>query len=208
VRPDLTAGQELVKRLELAAIPIDAAYWLQDDETGIWQLILSSPLVVSRDPRQIYEEIRKILLELPNTDLNRHEISVVSPHSSLVRDVKHVIGTDRGLHEIRLDDLHVGGHKYRSARIYRVVGGKLEQGARVRVKTSGRLGTIQGRLKTPNGARYLVVYDLTPDELERVGVDLHPPIGDELPADDLDLLYVVRTGGWPEKLPQVTRLAG
>jgi hypothetical protein len=203
----MDAGHELVRRLESTGVPVDAAYWLQDDETGIWQLVLSSPLVASHGPWRIYDEIGKILLDLGTTDLNRHEISVVGPHSSLVRDLKEQIGTGEDLQEVRLDDLYVGGHKYRSSRIYRAAGGKLENGARVRVKSSGRIGTIRGRLQSPGGPRYLVVYDLTPEDLKRVGVDLHPPIGDELTANDLRLLYVVRTGGWPEKLPQVTRLA-
>jgi hypothetical protein len=208
VRPDLDAGRELIRRLESAGSPVDTAYWLQDDETGIWQLVISSPLVASRGPRRIYDEIWKILLDLHTTDLNRHEISVVGPYSSLVRDLKEQVGTGEDLQEIRLDDLHIGGHKYRSSRIYRAAGGKIENGARVQVKSSGRIGTVRGRLRSPNGPRYLVVYDLTPNELERVGIDLRPPIGDELSAEDLTLLYVVRTGGWPERLPHVTLLAG
>ncbi len=208
VRPDLDAGKELVRRLEQSGVPIDTAFWLQDDDTGIRELVLSTPAVNSVGPLKVRQVIQTILTDLADTDLDQHEISVVGPHSSLARDLKDKVGTNSGLHEIRLDELHIGGHTYRSARVYRALGGKIENGARVRVKHSGRIGTVRGRIKSADGTRYLVVYDLTPDDLRRVGIDFQPPIGAELPASDLELLYVVRTGGWSDYLPQVTRIAG
>jgi hypothetical protein len=213
VKSDLDIGHDLILGLERVGIPISAAFWLQDDEDGRWQLVLASPLTESQDVRSIYREIWKVLSGLPSAsgltsdELADYRINVVGPHASLIREIKNKVRTGDELQEIRLDELHMAGRKYRSSRIYRVAGGKIDHGARVRVKSSGRLGTVRGLIKDGGEPRYLVVYELTPDDLKRVGVDLHPPIGDELPADDLELLYVGRVGRWPKTLPRVMRLA-
>jgi hypothetical protein len=213
VRADINVGRELILGLERGGVPISAAFWLQDDEDGRWQLVLSSPLADSQDVRGIYREIWNILPGLASrygvgsNDLADYRINVVGQHANLVREIKNKVRTGDELQEIRLDELHMAGRKYRSSRIYRVAGGKFGPDARVRVKSSGRLGTIQGLVKNGDDPRYLVVYDLTLDDLKRVGVDLHPPIGDELPADDLELLYTTRVGRWPKTLPRVMRLA-
>ena len=54
-------------------------------------------------------------------------------------------------------------------------------------------------IRTSSGPRYLVLYDVNPDDLQPLGEKPPPPIGQDYSADDLELRYVVRTAGWPEK---------
>jgi len=205
VEPDLIAGQEIVRDLDRRGISVDAALWLQDWDTGVWRLVLSSPAVTSLGPRRIYQATAEILGELPDAQIRLDDISVVGPHHSLVKDLRNVVRTNGDLHQIRLDNLELGGSRFRSARIYRVTGGSFENGARVRIKATDQLGTVRGVVNAPSGPRYLVLYDFRPEDAQPLGSEPRPPVGQDYAADDLELLYVVRTGGWPERLPRVTR---
>jgi hypothetical protein len=135
-------------------------------------------------------------------DLDLDNFLVASPHERIVNDLKQRVATDHGFHEdeIRLDLLGLGGRGYRSSRIYRVVGDAIGNGARVRVKSSGQLGTVRGVIEMPSGPRYLVLHDLNPDDFE-FGERLPTRSGQNYATDDLDFLYVVRTGGWPDEYP-------
>ena len=95
----------------------------------------------------------------------------------------------------------LGRQLYRSARIYRVVGDTVGHDARVRVKATGQMGTVGDVIDSPNGPRYLVLFDRRREDVRPLDDHPRPPIGQNFGADELDFLYVVRTGGWPEQLP-------
>jgi hypothetical protein len=208
VRDDLVAGRKVVEELERRGIEVDAAAWLRDYEIGTWRLVISVPAVGRLGSRPVYEAIALILSDMRNSDheIALDDIDIMSPDESLIRDLKTRVGTNNGLHEIRLPRIDIGGHAM-SARIYRAAGGTIENGARVRVKATGQLGTVRGVFPTARGPRYLVLYDLTPEQLQPLDLTPRPPVGQDYAAEDLEFIYVVRTGGWPEKLPEVTRPA-
>ncbi|MGE3267767.1 MAG: hypothetical protein AB7P40_03395 [Chloroflexota bacterium] len=54
VGTDLEVGRQIVRALEDFGITIDVAAWLQDDETGDWRLILSSPALTKPGSRRVY----------------------------------------------------------------------------------------------------------------------------------------------------------
>ena len=202
VGSDLTSGLDVVTELERRGVTVDVAAWLQDDETSVWKLLISTPDGTETGARPVYEAILAILQELQIRDLDLDNFLVSGPHESLVQDLKRRVGTDNGLHEIRLDLLGIGGKLYRSSRIHRVLGDPIDNGARVRVKASGQLGTVRGVVRTPRGPRYLVVYDRDRTDIQPLDGEHRPPVGQDYGAEDLDFLYVVRTGGWPERIPQ------
>jgi hypothetical protein len=178
VGTDLQAGRQIVEELESLGITVDVAAWLQDDETGTWRLVLSSPALTRSGSRRVYDAVVALLRRMDDVDLDLDDVRVLSPHDGIVSDLKNRIRTNDDLQEIRLDGLYLGGQSFRAARIYRVVGGhntsnKIEHGARVRVKATGQLGTVQGVVRTSGGPRYLVLYDLNPDNVQSVGEE--PP---------------------------------
>jgi hypothetical protein len=194
---DLKGGREVIDELERRGIAIDVAAWLQDEDTGLWRLLLSSPRGDEVGSRPIYEVIQAILRDPKAPKLDLEDFLVASPHQSIVKDLRRRVATDRGFHEdeIRLDLLGLGGRGYRSSRIYRVVGDTVANDARVRVKANGRLGIVRNVIRTPGGPRYLVLYDMNRGDVRPLQ-EGEPPseVGQDFGAQDLDFLYVARTG--------------
>jgi hypothetical protein len=203
VGPDYAAARIVIEGLERRGIPVDVAAWLQDDESGAWQLLISSPYAESADPRIVIQAILDILkaagLELDN-------FLVAGPHDTRIRDLTRLIRTGDEIQVLRLQGLELGGRFFRSSRIYRVRGGDgptdwLEYDARVRVKATGQLGTVRGLIDVPGGPRYLVLHDLTPEG------DSAFPNGRDYAEQELEFLYAIRPGGRAEKPPLFARSA-
>lgn len=191
----IAAGREVIRRLEQAGIDIDTALWLQDEDSGDWRLVVASEYVDRHGPRHVYELLAENLGTSALPDLRIDDISVLATRDRYITDLKRLVRTNDDLHEIRLNFLSIGGQTFKSARIYRVSGGSLEKDARVRVKANGRLGTVRAVFPTPHGVRYLVMYDLRPEDIRPLGTGPIPEAGQDFGADDLEFLYVVRTGG-------------
>lgn len=191
----IAAGRQVITRLEQAGIDIDTALWLQDEDSGDWRLVVASEYVDRHGPRPVYERLVE-LHAISNFDgLRIDDISVLTTKDRLIRDLKRLVGTNDDLHEIRLNYIAIGGQLFRSARIYRVSGGSLEKDARVRVKANGRLGTVRAAIPTSSGLRYVVMYDLRPEDVRPLDTGSIPEVGQDFTAEDLEFLYVVRTGG-------------
>jgi len=204
VAGDLEAGRTVIEELEQRGITVDVAAWLQDDDTGTWRLLISTPTGDQTGSRPVYAAIQDLLGGLNISNLDLSAFLVASPHEHLVKDLKRRVGTDNGFHEneLRLDLLGLGGRSYRSSRIYRVIGDAIGNSARVRVRATGQLGTVRGVINTPSGPRYLVLYDITDDDLRSMRGKPAPMVGADFGAQDLDFLYVVQTGGWPQRIPE------
>jgi len=142
----------------------------------------------------VYDVLDSVLREKSDVidQLSLDDIVVAEPDERIVRELKTRVSTDNGLYRLRLHN----------ARVYRALGNTVDYGARVRVRGTDRLGTVRGIVPTPRGPRYLVLYDLTPEQLRPLDGSFRPPVGQDHAADDLEFLYVVRTGGGPERIPQ------
>jgi hypothetical protein len=57
----IQAGRDLIDALDREQVPIVAAYWLFDDETSRWTLVLASPVVEQSGPREFYRKVGEIL---------------------------------------------------------------------------------------------------------------------------------------------------
>jgi hypothetical protein len=194
VERDFEAGLEIVRGLEDRYIPVDLAAWLKDDETGAWQLLVSSPSAATDGTRPVYEVLDGLLREKRDIidQLSLDDIVVAEPDERIVRELKSRVSTDNGLYRLRLHN----------ARVYRALGDTVDYGARVRVRGTNRFGTVRGIIPTPRGQRFLVLYDLTPDQLRPLDGSPRPPVGQDYAVDELDFLYVVRTGGGPDRIPK------
>jgi hypothetical protein len=189
----MAGGREVLDRLETANVSIDTALWLQDEETDEWRLVIASDYVDRHGSRPVYERLAELLPTPTLPDLRIDDVRVLTTRDRLVKDLKRLVGTNSDLQDIRLDHVAIGGELFRSARIYRVSGGSLEKDARVKV--NGRLGTVRAVVPTPHGPRYLVMYDLRPEDVRPLGTEPTSPAGQDFAADELEFLYVVRTGG-------------
>jgi hypothetical protein len=183
------------------------------DDTGLWRLLVSWPTAGETGFRPIYEAILDILLDRGDADLDLDNFLVAGPNEHLVKDLKRLVRTGDEPQLIRLDGLNLGLRHFRSGRIYRIKSGGfpdggLEQDARVRVKSTGRLGKVGGVFDTPPGPRYLVLYDLRPEDMRPLREGAPPSeAGQDFAAHDLELMYAVRPGGLLEKPPLIAQPA-
>ena len=97
VRPDLQAGRDLIEKLEGLGITIDVAVWLQDDETGIWHLALSSPALTKPGSKRVYDAVISVLGGLHNSDLDLDNVRILSPNDGLIEDLRSRIRTSDDL---------------------------------------------------------------------------------------------------------------
>jgi hypothetical protein len=83
VDQDRQDGAALLRRLDEATFPVEAAFWWLDSESGKWSLILVTPLVETEGPREAYGQLTKLVLlgEPSLVDLER--VTLVKPTHTL-----------------------------------------------------------------------------------------------------------------------------
>src|SRR5436190_23443063 len=120
VDSDLKAGRRVIEELERRGLIVDIAAWLQDEDSGVWRLLVSSRTGDETGSRPVYEAIQAVLHDLKISELELGDFRVASPHERLVRDLKQQVATDNGFHEdeIWLGPIGLGGRGYRLARVY------------------------------------------------------------------------------------------
>jgi hypothetical protein len=87
-------GWELIVALDVAGVPVKAAFWAQVGESGEWRLYIVSPIVDEEGPLQAYSMVQSVLPKLKPTigpsihKLGLLDISVVGLESRLFKDMK------------------------------------------------------------------------------------------------------------------------
>ena len=121
VEPAIEDGRALLAALDAKGVKITAAYWFFLSEPNEWRLILATPLVDSKGPRDAYQQIQQILQsQLPNGKLSLDLISVVSPNNPQVRALSSALTTGPGITGIRFSRNTVNGIFIEDAYIYRL----------------------------------------------------------------------------------------
>ena len=64
----------------------------------------------------------------------------------------------------------------------------MQEGDRVRVKASGRTGTIRRTLESADQKRYFVMYDQSWQDRYPLSPELRPEAGEHFSEDELELL--------------------
>lgn len=211
VAADVDLGRTIVQALERRGIPIDLAAWVQDERLD-WQLVVSSPTMIAQGMAPVIEAIQEVLVELNVEHLEFDDVTAWSPSDAVVKDLKNRVRTGDALQAINLRDLDLGPKSFRSALVYRSHGGRsagrwLEMDAHVRARSTGKHGVVRGRDETSQGVRYLVRHLLAlKDRLAKNGKS-PPPDEQMYSEDDLEFLYAIRPGGWPNKPPLMARTA-
>jgi hypothetical protein len=126
VRSDLTpgmieAGRSLVVGLDQLGLGFEAAFWLMDEESAIWHLVLSTPAVKMDGPRSLYSKVHKVLLNLKlQGDIWIGMISIVGHKTPLVKSLRDVLGAAASVDGTRLDNAFVGGMLLPGCLLYRL----------------------------------------------------------------------------------------
>jgi hypothetical protein len=126
VKSDLTprmieAGRTLVSGLDRLGPAFEAAYWLMDEESAIWHLVLSAQAVKIDGSRSLYSRVHKVLLNLRlQNDIWIGMISIVGHKTPLVKSLRDVLGAVASVDGTRLDNAFVGGMQLSGCLLYRL----------------------------------------------------------------------------------------
>jgi hypothetical protein len=115
----IAAGRELVAELDQKGWLVKSAFWIFESEQNRWKLILSSPNVETRGPRDGYEIASTLLSDKFGSTLSLSDISIVPPRNELVKLFSSVIGAGGAISDVRFSRNTINGRYIPDAYIYR-----------------------------------------------------------------------------------------
>src|SRR5438552_3683969 len=115
VELQIQGGQRLVNRLARESVPLTAAFWALEAESGEWYLYLATPLVTEADSTELaYRRVLPIIREMQKEGIGIESVNVkaIGPHDPIARDVlatrdRHPTRTAKWFRGARLGDLAV-----------------------------------------------------------------------------------------------------
>ena len=113
----IAAGKRLLDALNNDGFAVDVALWLLNPESGVWRLMMASP-VVDVSPRDAYEAVQVILKRKPDIPLTLRDVMFVSPRSSLIEHLRRGAARGQVGTDMRLFRGAVDGHFIEDAYIY------------------------------------------------------------------------------------------
>lgn len=90
-REEREAGWRLLDWLSQKQFPLKALFWKAGDEGGL-RLFLATTLVDTEGPLHVYHTLQTALADLEPIALELSDISVVSPQSLPVGELRHPVG--------------------------------------------------------------------------------------------------------------------
>ncbi len=128
VKADLTpemisAGRILLTGLDSQGLVFDAAFWLLDEDSVKWHLVLSNRSVRKDGSLALYHKVNKALekLRLQNV-MWIGDITIVDHRVPIVQSLRSVLGTAASVDGARLDNATVGGSQVPGCVLYRLSG--------------------------------------------------------------------------------------
>ncbi len=82
---DLDYGKRVAQHLKSSGFPFKGIFWLYDESADDWQLIIATGLVDQIGRRDTYLRLGDIIDHVPQSDLHRFKITVMSPQTSLYK---------------------------------------------------------------------------------------------------------------------------
>jgi len=117
----IEVGRSLVVGLDQHGLVFEAAFWLLDQESAIWHLVLSTKAVKMDGSLALYSQVHKVLLNLGlQADIWIGMISIVGDKTPMVKSLRDVLGAAASVDGTRLDDAFVGGARLPGCVLYRL----------------------------------------------------------------------------------------
>jgi hypothetical protein len=117
----IRGGASLTSKLDESGWPIVGAFWLFDPEENHWKLMIVSPEVTTRGPREAYEAISVALAGLPHHFTDLQYITVIAPSHPLVRALATAVKTGRAIEAIRFSRQALAGRFIDEIYLYRLL---------------------------------------------------------------------------------------
>jgi hypothetical protein len=117
------SGLHLVNKLRSMSWPLEGAFWFLFPEPEDWKLVIVSPTVMDRGPRDAYDKIKKAISKLPSKveKPSLRDIIVTSPDNVIYRNLKLVSNelSLGGIEIQRLRETSIAGFYVEDAIVYR-----------------------------------------------------------------------------------------
>lgn len=116
------SGAELIQRLDKSSSEVKTALWLFFPEEKSWKLIIASPLVGKKGPREFYKRIIASNGEANENEyvVSINDIGVANIDHPIVQLIKFAIGTgENDVSEIRFSRNTINGTFIEDSLIYR-----------------------------------------------------------------------------------------
>jgi len=118
----INAGKYLLEQLDSTQSEVKSFFWLFFPEEKIWKLIVASPIVKHKGPRNFYKRIININQKIKNGNqetISLNNILAVSSDNETVKLLSFFIGAGDGISEIRFTGNTINGVYIEDAYIYR-----------------------------------------------------------------------------------------
>ena len=100
VETEIRSGERLLEQLDIARIPVTAAFWLYADDAAEWRLVIVSPSVETLGPRQLYALLGVMLANPSGAPISipLERIYLLGPHDFRYQQVRSAaLGAGGGL---------------------------------------------------------------------------------------------------------------
>ncbi len=116
----IEAGADLMHRLDIAHLDVEASLWLYLSESNIWRLVVAVPGVKRDGSKKIYKKIQSVLSKIPEeqSSIALSNISVVDTDDPLISRLRPKIRTGPGISGGRFLRGTINGHFIEDAYIY------------------------------------------------------------------------------------------
>jgi hypothetical protein len=88
VDSEIEQGARLVRALDEAGVPIDAAFWILADAWGYWFMVVATPIYDECGSHEAYERVLPVLRSLDDVDFVMETISVVGHSDWRLRAIR------------------------------------------------------------------------------------------------------------------------
>ncbi|MDI6547303.1 hypothetical protein P8848_01580 [Bacillus spizizenii] len=123
VEKDFKDGAKIIQKLDSIGFNVTVAFWLYQEESDQWALVLSSEKLRHVTKRVLYREVLRTLNRLKireNINIKPQDIILMSPENKLIKIIQnHVTTNSDTLDEIKLSGTF-DGYYIDAAYIYRV----------------------------------------------------------------------------------------
>lgn len=118
----ISAGAELIRRLDEAGLVVSAALWFFDADSNYWRLVIASPEVRDKGLKTIYSEVQSVVRTIPEDQsiISLKDISVTDSNDPLISLLKVAIKTNGGISKLRFSRNMINGTLIEDSYIYRL----------------------------------------------------------------------------------------
>lgn len=113
-------GRYMLEQLDINDCQVVGALWFYFSEGQEWKYIVSTPLLKSSGPKEIYRIIDRINEGSSGKTISLNSILMAQPNHPLIELLSYSFGTGEGISGVRFSNNTINGQVIEDAFIYRM----------------------------------------------------------------------------------------